>query len=130
MSLEEKYQTVVREVREKGMGNHPSIRGPMVDLHTTYRYYGHHIGDPGTSYRTKEEIEQWKKRDPIDRLRTKLLTEKVMTRIEVEEIKARVERELGEAVKFALESPQPKAEDAVADIYHVGKQKRAEKCAS
>ncbi|MAF50581.1 MAG: hypothetical protein CMH64_00660 [Nanoarchaeota archaeon] len=41
MSLEEKYQTVVREVREKGMGNHPSIRGPMVDLHTTYRYYGH-----------------------------------------------------------------------------------------
>lgn len=98
--------------------------GPTLLEGVTYRYYGHHVGDPGTSYRTKEEVEQWKKRDAIDRLRAKLMAEKMMTGAEVEEIGASAGRELEEAVKFALESPEAKAEDALMDIYYKAEQRQ------
>jgi len=75
------------------------------------------MGDPGTSYRSKEEVEEWKKRDPIDRLRRQLLEKKLATEAEIEEIHNAVLRELDEAVKFAQESPEPKVEEALEDIY-------------
>jgi pyruvate dehydrogenase E1 component alpha subunit len=75
------------------------------------------MGDPGTSYRTKEEIEEWKQRDPIERLQGRLLKAKVITKSEIEEIQASINRELDEAVKFAMESPEPRIEDALNNIY-------------
>jgi len=93
--------------------------GPTFINAITYRYYGHHMGDPGTSYRTKEEIEEWRKRDPIKRLQDRLLQAKIVTESEIEDIKASLTRELDEAVKFATESPEPKTEDALNNVYYI-----------
>ncbi|HUU65388.1 MAG TPA: thiamine pyrophosphate-dependent enzyme [Dehalococcoidales bacterium] len=76
------------------------------------------MGDPGTSYRTKEEVEEWKKRDPIERLQDQLLLKKILTQSEIDEIHDVTMRELDEAVKFAMESPEPRVEEALEDIYY------------
>ena len=81
------------------------------------------MGDPGTAYRTKEEIEGWKKQDPIRRLRNHLIEEKILTESEIEEIQTATEGELDEAVKFAAESPEPKVEVALEDIYYVAEKR-------
>ncbi len=47
--------------------------GPTLIECKTYRYVGHHEGDPGTDYRTREEVQQWKAKDPVKRARKKLL---------------------------------------------------------
>jgi TPP-dependent pyruvate/acetoin dehydrogenase alpha subunit len=49
--------------------------GPTLIEAITYRYYGHHLGDPGTEYRTEQEIEEAKKKDPIKRMRNHLMQE-------------------------------------------------------
>jgi len=95
--------------------------GPTFIVGTTYRYYGHHMGDPGTSYRTKEEVEEHRKQDPIERFQNKLLQEKILTKADVEEIQAATMRELDEAVKFATESPEPKVEEALKDIFYTAR---------
>ncbi len=92
--------------------------GPILIVGNTYRTVGHHMGDPGTSYRTKEEVEEWKKKDPIDRLSKQMIENKIATKAEVEEINNSVLRELDEAVKFAQESPEPEVEEALEDIYY------------
>ena len=108
----------VAEVASKAIENARGGRGPTLIVGNTYRHYGHHMGDPGTSYRTKKEIEEWHKRDPIARLRAQLVEKKVLTELELEEIQTATERELDEAVKFAIESPEPRVEEALEDIYY------------
>jgi len=108
----------VAEVAGQAIENARDGRGPTLIVGNTYRHYGHHMGDPGTSYRAKEEVEEWKKQDPIARLRAQLLQKKVLTESELEEIETATKRELDEAVKFAVESPEPKVEEALEDIYY------------
>lgn len=83
----------------------------------TYRYYGHGQYDPGNTYRTKEELEQWKRKDPIEKLYSFLLKESLIIEEENEEIEVNLSQELDEAVEFALKSPEPKTEEACKDIY-------------
>jgi pyruvate dehydrogenase E1 component alpha subunit len=92
--------------------------GPIFIVGNTYRTVGHHMGDPGTSYRSKEEVEEWKKKDPIDRLSKQMIANKMATEAEIKKINNSVLRELDEAVKFAQESPEPKVEEALEDIYY------------
>lgn len=92
--------------------------GPTLIEGITYRYYGHHLGDPSTSYRTKEEVEEWKKLDPILRMKNMILSEKIMTETEIKEIETNISKEIEEAVKFALESSEPDPKDAICDIYY------------
>jgi TPP-dependent pyruvate/acetoin dehydrogenase alpha subunit len=82
----------------------------------TYRFAGHSRSDPG-HYRPKEEVAAWKQRDPIALYERALLSEKALTEGEVSEMKSAIEHELDEAVQFAKESPNPKPEDCLADIY-------------
>jgi len=70
----------------------------------TYRFRGHSMSDPGL-YRTKEEVEEWKKRDPIAYGRDLLVRAK-MDEKEIVAIEQRVAEEIEEAVKFAEESPE------------------------
>jgi TPP-dependent pyruvate/acetoin dehydrogenase alpha subunit len=107
----------VAEVAIKAIEKARKGGGPSLIVGNTYRHYGHHMGDPGTSYRTKEEVEEWKKLDPIARLRAHLLQKKILTESVLEEIHSATERELDEAVKFAAESPEPEVEEALEDIY-------------
>ena len=108
----------VAEVAGEAIESCRKGNGPILIVATTYRPYGHHMGDPGTSYRTKEEIEEWKKKDPIERLRNQLLQNKMATKAEIEKIHNATLRELDEAVKFSIESPEPRPEEALEDIYY------------
>lgn len=108
----------VAEVASKEIERTREGRGPILIVGNTYRFYGHHMGDPGTSYRAKEEVEKWKKQDPIERFRVQLLQKKILTESEIEEIQTAIMRELDEAVKFATESPEVKLEEALKDVYY------------
>ncbi len=70
----------------------------------TYRFRGHSMSDPG-HYRTKDEVAQWKKRDPVAVARRRLLEETNTTEAELEQIGTEVKEEIADAVKFAEDSP-------------------------
>src|SRR6185369_4553742 len=69
----------------------------------TYRFRGHSMSDPGL-YRTKEEVEEWRRRDPLNRSRARLV-EIGMPEPEIEALEADVKAEIEDAVRFAEESP-------------------------
>jgi TPP-dependent pyruvate/acetoin dehydrogenase alpha subunit len=90
--------------------------GPTLIEAKTYRLRGHYEGDPQV-YRPAEEIEEWKKRDPIPRFRALLLHEGRVTEETLEEIQGEVMAQLNEAVAFAKQAALPKAEDALYGVY-------------
>jgi len=83
--------------------------GPTLIECRTYRYKGHGAYDPGLGYRTKEEIQEWMSRDPIENLRRKLLQERLATENELKGIEIEVEKLIQDAVDFAQHSPPPAA---------------------
>lgn len=103
-------QAAVTRAREGG--------GPTLLNCDTYRFRGHHIGDPGTSYRDREEVqEQERKRDPIRRLATVLTEEEGVTEEELSAIETELAKDLEAALAFAKSSPEPRPEDALEDLY-------------
>ncbi|MFH1124436.1 MAG: thiamine pyrophosphate-dependent dehydrogenase E1 component subunit alpha [Pseudomonadota bacterium] len=96
-----------------------SGQGPTLLECKTYRYRGHHEGDPnmGARYRTKQEIEAWKKKDPIDRMAGLLVNRKVVTKKKLAEINKALTEQIEGAVAFALESPFPEAKELYEDLY-------------
>lgn len=109
----------VYEVAREAVDRARAGKGPTLIEARTYRVVGHHEGDPlyGT-YRTKEEVEAWKQRDPIASLRHRLVeTWKVADARRLDEIEARVEQRVQEAVKFGETSPEPDAGTAFAHVY-------------
>lgn len=93
-----------------------SGEGPTLLELETYRFAGHSRSDPG-HYRPKEEVAEWKKRDPITRFETHALEEGLLTESAISDYRASVERELDEAVTFAESSPSPLAEECLTDVY-------------
>jgi pyruvate dehydrogenase E1 component alpha subunit len=91
--------------------------GPTIVECKTYRFMGHHVGDPGTVYRDKEEVEAWKEKCPIKCFADKLIAEGVMTAAEFEALDKRVTEQMLAAVKFAEESPWPEPEEAMEGLY-------------
>jgi pyruvate dehydrogenase E1 component alpha subunit len=91
-------------------------QGPTLIECKTYRYRGHFEGDP-TPYRTNEEVEEWKKKDPIPRLEKHMLENGVMTEKQLSELQAEVDTWIDEAIDFAMQSKDPSYESAVEDIY-------------
>jgi len=98
VAVAEAAAEAVEKVRKGG--------GPILLEGKTYRIHGHHMGDPGTTYRTKEEVEEWKGKDPIRRLYSLLFQKGFITAEENSKIEVQIEQELDEAVQFALESPE------------------------
>jgi pyruvate dehydrogenase E1 component alpha subunit len=82
----------------------------------TYRYRGHSMADAGT-YRTTEEIEEWRRRDPIVIFREKLENAGLIDASQVQEIEERVDREVEDAVRFAEESPFPPVSSLYEYVY-------------
>lgn len=83
----------------------------------TYRWDGHFGGDPGTGYRSKEEIEAWKQKCPIKRLKEKLIRQGNLTEQEFKQMSAAVYAELDEVAKRAEAAPLPKKEADLNSIY-------------
>ena len=86
--------------------------GPTIIECMTYRWQGHHVGDPGL-YRPEEDVEEWKAQEPLKLLEDK----KLLTDEEIAEIKEMVEKEIQEACKFAEESPYPDMAEAYTDVF-------------
>lgn len=90
--------------------------GPFLLEAMTYRFRGHSMADPEL-YRTKDEVSEWRVRDPIITLRGELVESHEVTEDEMDQIDAEVEAEVEQAVKFADESPEPAAEELWTDVY-------------
>lgn len=86
--------------------------GPTLIECKTYRWQGHHVGDPG-EYRAAEELAAWKAKEPIGFLEKK----KLLTAAEIKQIKETVDAEIAEACKFAEESPYPDESEAFKDVF-------------
>jgi pyruvate dehydrogenase E1 component alpha subunit len=90
--------------------------GPTLLEFRTYRFKGHSMSDP-QKYRSKEEVEEYKQRDPIEQVLATILDNELMTEVEIEAINKKVKAQVEEAVKFAEESPWPDGMDAFKDVY-------------
>lgn len=108
LAVYEKFQELVEYVRD---GN-----GPVLVESLTYRWYGHSTSDPG-KYRTKQEVDEWKKKDPILKFKNYLLDNKLATEEELNQINDKSMKAVEESVKFALDSPEPTLESAFEDIF-------------
>ena len=82
----------------------------------TYRYRGHSMSDPAL-YRTKEELQEYKDRDPIANLKAQLLEMKLLSEKKNKEIIAKVKTEVEEAVQFALAGEAPDPSELYTDVY-------------
>ena len=107
----EVYQAVRKAREYVAAGN-----GPMLVVENTYRISGHSKSD-GNLYRTKEEIESWKLKDPIVAFRKLMLANGTATAEELDEIEQYAIRAIDEAEEFAKSSPEPKVEDLLNDVY-------------
>jgi pyruvate dehydrogenase E1 component alpha subunit len=90
--------------------------GPTFLEMRTYRYKGHSMSDP-QKYRTKDEVESYKAKDPIEVVKQAILKEKYADEAWLESIDAKIKGTIEEAVKFAEESPYPEASELYTDVY-------------
>ncbi|KAJ8720985.1 hypothetical protein PYW08_006450 [Mythimna loreyi] len=95
-----------------------SGKGPLVMEMETYRYSGHSMSDPGTSYRTRDEIQEVRQtRDPITSFKEKLLSNELATPDQLKEIDSKVREVVDEATKLAKTDVEIGTEELSADIY-------------
>jgi TPP-dependent pyruvate/acetoin dehydrogenase alpha subunit len=91
--------------------------GPTLIECDTYRYRGHHVGDPGESYRPQEERDEWLAKDPINRLREKMKTEKLASEAELDAEVREVESEVANAVEAAKKADYPDVSEVNQHVY-------------
>jgi len=93
-----------------------SGNGPYLLECDTYRIEGHYYGD-AMIYREKEEVDEWRLKDPIGRVEKALLERGVLTEKECREIEAEVRKDVEDAVEYAENSPEPAIESIFEDIF-------------
>ena len=96
-----------------------SGQGPSLIECKTYRWMGHWTGDPQT-YRTREEVNSWKAKDPIKRWREKLIAAGLYTAAELDQMDQSAEEETTAATEFALNSPNPDPAHVLDDVFYEG----------
>lgn len=94
-------------------------KGPTLIECKTYRFKGHYVGEGSRelSYRPEEELEEWKKRCPIEKFKSELTEKNILTCSLTKKINHRIDGEIEEAVKFAEESPYPHPQEALDDLF-------------
>jgi pyruvate dehydrogenase E1 component alpha subunit len=107
MLVRDRVALAVRRAREE--------RIPTLIECLTYRFRGHSMSDPA-KYRTKDEVEEWKRRDAVPRLRERLGMEGV-AEADLAALENSVDEEVADAVKFAEESPEPDLKELYTDVY-------------
>lgn len=106
----------IDEVVQKAIARAKSGEGPTLIECKTYRWMGHWTGDPQV-YRTREEVEQWKKKCPIKRLREYMLKNGILSEKELDAIEQDAANRVEEAAKFAIDSPQPDPSTVMDDVF-------------
>jgi pyruvate dehydrogenase E1 component alpha subunit len=108
LQVYETMQDVIEHVRNG--------EGPALVETETYRYFGHSKSDRNL-YRTKDEIDEWKEIDPIDRFKNLLVDAKILTEEGAQEIDQEAQKQIDEAVAFAESSPEPDVETLTEFVY-------------
>ena len=90
--------------------------GPTLLEFRTYRFKGHSMSDPA-KYRTKEELEHYKDKDPIEQVKSMILKKKILTNDEINNIDQAIKDQVKKSVEFSENSPYPDKEDVFSDIY-------------
>jgi len=109
----------VYEVAREAIQRARSGQGPTFIEAKTYRMHGHtamdrfHLG----TYRQKEEVDEWEKKDPVKRLRARLIEIRAATASNLDKIDEEARLEIEAAEKFAKESPFPTREEILQDVY-------------
>jgi len=114
MSVTDVYEAGVKAVAHCRAG-----KGPIILEMKTYRYRGHSMSDPA-KYRSKEEVQDYKEnRDPIEKLKNRMIAEKMAKEADFDKIEKEIKDIVNEAAEFAKNSPEPDANQLWTDIYNV-----------
>lgn len=108
--------TAVCEAMAEAIERARSGGGPTLVEFKTFRVAPHHTGDPCV-YRTKEEVEMWKKKDPVQKCKSTLLKARLLTEEMDQKIRVEAQAEIEEAVRSMEESPYPDPEEAANGVY-------------
>jgi len=111
MSVEEVHKSVEVAAKRARDG-----KGPTLLEFRTYRYKGHSMSDPA-KYRTKDEVEEYKKKDPIEQVRDAILENKFASEKDLSDIEDKIKKTVAECVTFAEESSYPDPSEAFKDVY-------------
>lgn len=106
----------VHEAMEKAADHARSGKGPYLLEMNTYRYKGHSMSDPA-KYRSKEEVEEYKAKDPIEQVLKVILDKKFASQQEIDAITEEVKRVVEDSVQFAEESAYPDPSELYKDVY-------------
>jgi len=111
MKCETVHEAVAKAADRARKGDGPTFLEIM-----TYRYKGHSMSDP-QKYRSKEEVESYKKLDPFETTMALILQKKYATQAEIDAINAKIDAEIDACVQFAEESPAPDDSELLKHIY-------------
>ncbi|KAI7731828.1 hypothetical protein M8C21_028781 [Ambrosia artemisiifolia] len=100
---------------------HVLKNGPIILEMDTYRYHGHSMSDPGSTYRTRDEISGVRQeRDPIERIRKLILAHDLATEKELKDTEKQIRKEVDDAIAQAKESPMPEEAELFTNVYRKG----------
>ncbi len=106
-----------REATERAIERARTQREPSLIEYVCYRYRGHSMADPGRAYRTEEEVQQWRARDPIVRFERQLEEAGLLSSAEKAAIAREVTETVNRAVEFAEQSPFPDLSELTKYVY-------------
>ena len=106
----------VKETTKEVVDKVRSGNGPALIEATTFRFQGHSMADPA-KYRESSEVDEWRKKDPVESFPEYIISNNIASKEEIEDIKKSVVDEMNAAVKFATESNEPDLESLSKDVY-------------
>lgn len=108
----------VREAVTRAVERARREKVPTLIETRTYRFRGHSMRDPAAAlYRTREEVEEWKKSDPIVQLWDRMSRDGTVSDAEYKEMDKEISQVIEEAVRFAEASPEPPLEELLTDVH-------------
>jgi pyruvate dehydrogenase E1 component alpha subunit len=111
MDIDSVYNSMMQATEHVRSG-----KGPVIIEVKTYRYRGHSMSDPA-KYRTKDEVEEYKSLDPINKVRDIILSNSYLDEASIKEIDKTVKQSIAEFVEFATAQPLPNLSELYTDIY-------------
>ena len=111
MDVDAVYNATVQAAEFVRAGN-----GPVIIEVKTYRYRGHSMSDPA-NYRSKDEVEEYKQRDPVLIIKDLILTNNYASEDQVKEIEKKVKVKIAETAEYATSEPLPGEDELYTDIY-------------
>ncbi|XP_010414628.1 PREDICTED: pyruvate dehydrogenase E1 component subunit alpha-1, mitochondrial [Camelina sativa] len=101
--------------------DHALEKGPIILEMDTYRYHGHSMSDPGSTYRTRDEISGVRQeRDPIERIKKLVLSHDLATEKELKDMEKEIRKEVDDAIAKAKDCPMPEPSELFTNVYVKG----------